>query len=235
MDELARLSPFVRFARHFPAGPDWCIEPRVIFDHLLLYTRDGGGWLTVGDERRRIGPRSPFVVPPGLLRETTHDPGSPNLVYNLHFDFIEEADSATVPVNLATPDDRLPAGWGYQNVGAVVECGPDCKLLAVGDVIYSSAGHDEFTTVAEDWLLVKLPPEIDRREAALFGMASVAMHTCRNADLRMGERALVVGAGFIGQVAAQVAAAMGARVSICDVDEHRLDQARELGGTVFEW
>lgn len=131
--------------------------------------------------------------------------------------------------NYATPDDRLPAGWGYQNVGEVVECGPECKLLAVGDVIYSSAGHDEFTTVAEDWLLVKLPPEIDRREAALFGMASVAMHTCRNADLRMGERALVVGAGFIGQMAAQIAAAMGARVSICDVDEHRLEQAREIG------
>jgi 2-desacetyl-2-hydroxyethyl bacteriochlorophyllide A dehydrogenase len=131
--------------------------------------------------------------------------------------------------NYATPDDRLPAGWGYQNVGEVVECGPDCKLLAAGDVIYSSAGHDEFTTVAEDWLLVKLPPEIDRREAALFGMASVAMHTCRNADLRMGERALVVGAGFIGQMATQIAAAMGARVSLCDVDEHRLCQAREIG------
>ncbi|MCX6358841.1 MAG: zinc-binding dehydrogenase [Armatimonadetes bacterium] len=131
--------------------------------------------------------------------------------------------------NYATPDDRLPAGWGYQNVGEVVECGPECRLLAVGDVIYSSAGHDEFTTVAEDWLLVKLPPEIDRREAALFGMASVAMRTCRNADLRMGERALVVGAGFIGQMAAQIAAAMGARVSLCDVDEHRLEQAREIG------
>ncbi len=131
--------------------------------------------------------------------------------------------------NYATPDDRLPAGWGYQNVGEVIECGPDCRRLAVGDVIYSSAGHDEFTTVAEDWLLVKLPPEIDRREAALFGMASVAMHTCRNADLRMGERALVVGAGFIGQVAAQIAAAMGARVGICDIDEQRLDKAREIG------
>ena len=107
MDPLTRLSPFVRLAHHFAAGPDWRIPPRVIFDHLLLYTRDGSGWLTVGDERRRIGPRSLFVVPPGIVHETTHDPGSPNLMYNLHFDFIEEADSALVPVNLATPEETL--------------------------------------------------------------------------------------------------------------------------------
>ena len=43
MDPLLRLSPFIRLAHHFPAGPDWRIQPRVIFDHLLLYTRDGTG------------------------------------------------------------------------------------------------------------------------------------------------------------------------------------------------
>jgi AraC-like DNA-binding protein len=107
MHPLARLSPFIRLAHHFPAGPDWRIQPRVIFDHLLLYTRDGHGRLTVGEEVHRIGPRTLFVVPPGVLHETTHDPGSPNLMYNLHFDFIEEPDSASVPVNLATPEETL--------------------------------------------------------------------------------------------------------------------------------
>lgn len=40
MAPVARLSPFVRLPHHFPAGPDRRKQPRVIFDHLLLYTRD---------------------------------------------------------------------------------------------------------------------------------------------------------------------------------------------------
>jgi len=131
--------------------------------------------------------------------------------------------------NYAHPDEQLPATWGYQNVGEVVEVGPDVRELALGDVVYSSADHTEYAVFPDDWLYVKLPPAVRREEAALFGMASVAMRTCRNADLRMGERVLVVGAGFIGQMAAQIAAAMGARPVLCDVDEGRIETARQIG------
>lgn len=131
--------------------------------------------------------------------------------------------------NYSHPDEALPATWGYQNVGEVVAAGPDCRILAVGDVVYSSADHVEYATFPEDWLLTKLPAGLDRHHAALFGMCSVATRTCRNADLRMGERVLVVGAGFIGQMASQVANAMGARVTLCDVDDARLAKAREIG------
>jgi len=131
--------------------------------------------------------------------------------------------------NYARADKDLPAGWGYQNVGEVIAVGPDATKLKVGDVIYSSCDHVEFAVLEEDWLNVKLPAEVDRREAALFGMTSVAMRTCRHADMRMGERVLIVGAGIIGQVAAQIADAMGARVDICDVNEERLAMARAIG------
>ena len=60
-------------------------------------------------------------------------------------------------------------------------------------------------------------------------MASVAMHSCRNADLRMGERVLIVGQGCIGQFAAQIATAMGASVSVCEIDPQRLEIARQIG------
>ena len=54
------------------------------------------------------------------------------------------------------------------------------------------------------------------------------MRTCRNAELKVGERVLIVGAGFIGQVAAQIATVMGARVTLCEIDERRLEIAREI-------
>ena len=132
--------------------------------------------------------------------------------------------------NYAPKDDQLPTGGGgYQNVGRVIEVGPDVSELQVGDVLYMSAAHSEYIVMAEDDLLIKLPDSIDRTEAALFGMTSVAMRTCRNTELKMGERVLIVGAGIIGQVAAQIAAVMGARPTLCDINPNRLELAREIG------
>ncbi len=126
-------------------------------------------------------------------------------------------------------DGRPLRSSGYQNVGRVVETGPDVTGLKVGDVLYMSVPHEEFAVEPEDSLLIKLPPDVDPHHAALFGMGSVAMHTCRNADLRIGERVLIVGLGSIGQLASQVANVMGARVTACDIDPRRLELARDIG------
>ena len=132
--------------------------------------------------------------------------------------------------NYAPKDEQLPTGGnGYQNVGRVIEVGPDVSELQVGDVLYMSAAHSEYIVMAEDDLLIKLPDSIDHTEAALFGMTSVAMRTCRSTELKMGERVLIVGAGIIGQVAAQIAAVMGARPTLCDINPNRLALAREIG------
>lgn len=131
--------------------------------------------------------------------------------------------------NYATPEEKLPSGWGYQNIGRVTETGPQVQGVRAGDVLYLSADHMEYVLTPEDGLYVKVPEKVDPHHAALFGMGSVAMRTCRNAELRMGERVLVVGAGCIGQFASQVAAAMGARATICDIDTSRLRLARTVG------
>jgi 2-desacetyl-2-hydroxyethyl bacteriochlorophyllide A dehydrogenase len=131
--------------------------------------------------------------------------------------------------NYAHADKDLPAPWGYQNVGEVIEVGPDVKNVQVGDVVYSSQDHLEYALFPEGWLFIKLPEEVDRKQAALFGMASVAMRTCRNTGAGMGSRVLVVGGGFIGQMAAQILRAMGARPTLCDINEKRLERARKIG------
>ena len=131
--------------------------------------------------------------------------------------------------NYAPSDENLPCGGGYQNVGRVIETGPDVTQLQIGDLIYASVDHVERFTIAENGLLLKLPDDIDPAEAALFGISGVAMHCCRRVDPRIGERVLFVGQGCIGMFAAQIAHAMGARVSVCDIDESRLEQVRQLG------
>ena len=141
--------------------------------------------------------------------------------------------------NYALPAEELPAIRGYQNVGRVIAVGPAVSALCVGDLVYVGsqrgagrryAGHVEFVVIAEDGLLVKLPDGVDPIHAAMFGMGSVAMRSCRHAELRMGERLLIVGgAGCVGQLAAQIATHMGARVTVCDIDDRRLDLARDIG------
>lgn len=87
--------------------------------------------------------------------------------------------------------------------------GSNVRDLKVGDVLYMSRDHSEYCLEAEDRLHTKLPGEIDPKEAVLFGLTSIAMRSCRNADLRMGDRLLIVGAGILGQMATQIAAIMG--------------------------
>jgi len=131
--------------------------------------------------------------------------------------------------NYATPDEKLPRGWGYQNVGRVTHVGKEVQAVSVGDLLYLSADHMEYVVTPQDGLYVKLLDGVDPHQAALFGMGSVAMHTCRNADLRVGERVLIVGAGCIGQFAAQIAAVTGAKAIVCDIDAARLEVARRIG------
>ena len=131
--------------------------------------------------------------------------------------------------NYSASDKALPSVDGYQNVGRVIEVGPEVKTLSVGDVLYMSVRHAEYSVMPEDGLLLKLPDTIDPKQAALFGISGVAMRTCRNADIRMGERVLVIGAGIVGQTAAQIAAVMGGRVTICDIDDRRLETAKQIG------
>lgn len=131
--------------------------------------------------------------------------------------------------NYAPADEHLPCGGGYQNVGRVIETGPNVTQLEVGDLIYASVDHVERFVIPENGLLHKLPEGVEPAEAALFGISGVAMHCCRRVEPRIGERVLVVGQGCIGMFAAQIAYSMGARVSVCDVDESRCEHARQLG------
>lgn len=61
---------------------------------------------------------------------------------------------------------------------------------------------------------------------------AVALHAVHVSQMRVGEAALVIGAGMIGLLTLQAARALGAdRVLIADVDETRLKLAKSLGAS----
>ena len=135
--------------------------------------------------------------------------------------------------NYSTPDTGLPSPLGYQNVGEVTDVGPDVTGIEVGTVLFSGvwlvSNHVEYVVVPQNELLVRLPDSVDRRHAALLGMAGVAVHVCRSIDVRAGENVLIVGQGCVGQMTAQMAYSLGAAVDVCDVHPARLRTAGDVG------
>jgi len=81
----------------------------------------------------------------------------------------------------------------------------------------------------------RLPPGVSLEDGAMIEPLAVGVHACRRAGVAPGKSAAVIGAGPIGLLAAQAAAAYGAHpVVVSDVIPFRLDAARKLGAVAAD-
>ncbi|WP_328634496.1 NAD(P)-dependent alcohol dehydrogenase [Streptomyces sp. NBC_00356] len=80
----------------------------------------------------------------------------------------------------------------------------------------------------------QLPEGMDVKLGALVEPLAVAVHAVRRAAVAPGERILVTGAGPIGVLVAQVAAACGALVTVSDVAPARREFAARLGAETVD-
>ena len=79
--------------------------------------------------------------------------------------------------------------------------------------------------------LVRLPDAVDPTLGALVEPGGNALRAVRGADLKPGAPVLIIGAGTIGLLCAQIAEARGAEVHILGRSARSLDFARSLGFT----
>jgi L-iditol 2-dehydrogenase len=87
----------------------------------------------------------------------------------------------------------------------------------------------EYVAVPER-IAYRLPDELSFSDAAMIEAVSVALHAVRVSEMKGGETALVIGAGMIGLLTTQAVQAAGAsRVLIADVDQSRLELAKDIG------
>jgi len=152
----------------------------------------------------------------------------------------------------------VPMVVGHEYVGEVVEVGSEVRGFAVGDRV-SGEGHITCgycrncragvrhlcrNTIGvgvnrqgafAEYLVIpafnafKIPDNISDEMASVFDPFGNAVHTALSFDL-VGEDVLITGAGPIGVMAAAVARHVGARhVVITDVNEYRLNLARQFG------
>jgi 2-desacetyl-2-hydroxyethyl bacteriochlorophyllide A dehydrogenase len=134
----------------------------------------------------------------------------------------------------------LPARYGHEYAGDIVEVGSAVKGWKVGDRVTAesvsscdecywctrgemglcetfyerwggTAGGFATYTKTRQQQLHKLPPELSYEEAALTEPTAVALHAVRISGMRAGDAAAVLGLGPIGQLVARLVRVSGAR------------------------
>jgi 2-desacetyl-2-hydroxyethyl bacteriochlorophyllide A dehydrogenase len=102
-----------------------------------------------------------------------------------------------------------------------------CHRLVFLGIDAEGAMQSTWTVPADT--LVRLPRDLPLEHAALVEPTAVAVHDVRRADLREGERVIVVGGGPIGLLIAVVAGRSGADVVLVEPDPYRRSVAEGLG------
>lgn len=175
--------------------------------HLRVRTRYSG--ISAGTELTAYRGTNPYLT-------HTWDPG-------LRL-FHEGAASVEYPI----------AGWGYSEVGEVIEVAADvadlAKTPAVGDLVWGIWGHrSEAVVPAEKLVGHTLAPELEPLAGAFARVGAIAYNAVLSSNVHLGEEVAVFGQGVIGLLATQLTRLSGARVTAVDALDGRLDMARKLG------
>ena len=127
-----------------------------------------------------------------------------------------------------------PFAPGYSCAGVVIDAGDGSSGLAPGDDVACGgagyASHAEMVSVPHN-LCAKVPDGVSHEDAAFVTVGSIAMHGFRLSGATVGDRVAVIGAGLVGQLAIQIAAAAGCRVIALDIAEQKVDLARATGAS----
>ncbi len=121
---------------------------------------------------------------------------------------------------------------GYSSSGEVIAVSEDITDIRIGDrVACAGAGYANHADVAfiPRNLCVKVPDNVDLKDACFTTVGSIAMQGVRNADVKVGENVVVVGLGLVGLITVQILKAAGCRVFGVDLDETKVKLASEIG------
>lgn len=123
-------------------------------------------------------------------------------------------------------DEPLPLG--YCNAGTVLAVGDGVVGFAVGDRVASNGPHAEIVAVPAN-LAAKVPDAVSDEAAAFTVIGAIGLQGIRLMKPELGETAVVIGLGLIGQLAGQLLRAHGCRVIGFDFDREKVELARSLG------
>ncbi|MET9543783.1 bi-domain-containing oxidoreductase [Streptomyces sp. NPDC006627] len=121
---------------------------------------------------------------------------------------------------------------GYSLCGVVEQVGAGTDDVKVGDLV-ACAGNEHALHAESNWvpknLYARVPDGLAPRHAAFGTVGSIALQGVRRGESQLGDVALVIGLGLIGQLVVQLLTASGVRVVGVDPDRERCALAERLG------
>ncbi len=135
----------------------------------------------------------------------------------------------TAQAGAAKPDYPL-VGWGYEEVGEIVEVGAGVTDLEAGQRVFGIWGHREKKVVTAEYARDRLiPAHVTPVHGVFSRIGDIALNAVLDAGVNLGETVAVFGMGVIGLVLAQLARLSGARVIVIDMIPERLALAQKQG------
>lgn len=134
-------------------------------------------------------------------------------------------------ISAETPSSPYPlGGFGYEEVGEVIEIGEQVTCLKQGDIVFGTWGHRTQHILEEEYASQRIKPaELEPILGIFSHIGPIALNGILDAQIHIGENVAVFGLGVIGQIVAQLAKRSGARVFGVDPIETRLALAAQLG------
>lgn len=126
------------------------------------------------------------------------------------------------------PFARYPLYPGYASVGIVEEVGAEVSAPAVGSTVLHYQPHASHVTLDPAGSMCVPVPDRTPDRFLLVRFAQIASTALYAAHVEP-QRVLVLGAGLVGNLCAQVFRREGSRVGIADLIPHRLDVAGKCG------
>jgi 2-desacetyl-2-hydroxyethyl bacteriochlorophyllide A dehydrogenase len=119
---------------------------------------------------------------------------------------------------------KFPFVPGYNNVGEVIDVGPDIDQNWIGQRIATYGSHALYVTTNIQSARLICQDILDEH-AVFFTIAEIVMNGIRRANVQWGEAVVVYGLGLLGQLTVRFCRLCGARpVLAVDVAESRLQQ-----------
>jgi polar amino acid transport system substrate-binding protein len=118
---------------------------------------------------------------------------------------------------------------GYSCAGIILESSvegfkPGDRVACAG----ATANHSEIVCVPKN-LVVKFPDTITFEEACFTTLGSIAIQGVRQAEIKIGEKIVVIGLGLLGLITIQLLKANGCSVIGLDLNKSNFELAKNLG------